>query len=310
MPKPSITSWPRSAKPKLCPDEAHRASGAGFPAGSRVSTRLEPESKPAPTPLDPIYAANPRLWVTTFLQFQPDPQQAALLDACHPYLLLNCTRQWGKTTVIAAKALHFAFFHPRTTTLVAAPSERQSLTLLRHLKSFLQILGLDPLPIPSMPLSLCLPNGSEIVALPASADTVRGFTAHLLIFDEASRVPESLYHALSPSRATTNAPLWLLSTPDGPTGFFYEAWHEPEPVPGQPDQRLWQRFSVPATDCPRIDPEFLTIERLMLGDARFRQEYLCEFTNPEGCFLTRELIESAIDPTVEPLFRSPLWSKL
>jgi hypothetical protein len=251
---------------------------------------------------------SPAQWTRQHLNFHPDPTQSQVLDAQDPLILLNCSRQWGKTTVIAAKALHFALFHPKTTTLVAAPSERQSLILLRRLRAFLQTLAIKPAPIPDVPLSLRLPNGSEIIALPASADTIRGFTAHLLIFDEAARVPDSLYHALSPARATTNAPLWLLSTPDGPTGFFYEAWHEPEPAPGQPDQRLWQRFSVPATDCPRIDPEFLKTERLMLGDAKFRQEYLCEFTNPEGCFFTRELLESAIDPTIEPLFTSPLWN--
>lgn len=291
-------SWIPLQALQLCPNTPPRGADPQVcRLGSQAGT-----SSPDPAPLSPSQ------WTRNHLNFHPDPIQSQLLDTQDPLILLNCSRQWGKTTVIAAKALHFALFHPHTTTLVAAPSERQSLILLRRLRAFLQTLAIKPAPIPNVPLSLRLPNGSEIIALPACADTIRGFTAHLLIFDEAARVPDSLYHALSPARATTNGPLWLLSTPNGPTGFFYEAWHEPEPVPGQPDQRLWQRFSVPATDCPRIDPEFLTVERLMLGDAKFRQEYLCEFTNPDGCFITRELIESAIDPNLEPLFRAPLWN--
>jgi hypothetical protein len=298
---------------------------------------------------------SPAQWTRQHLNFHPDPTQSQVLDAQDPLILLNCSRQWGKTTVIAAKALHFALFHPKTTTLVAAPSERQSLILLRRLRAFLQTLAIKPAPIPDVPLSLRLPNGSEIIALPASADTIRGFTAHLLIFDEAARVPDSLYHALSPTRATTGGPLWLLSTPNGPDGFFYEAWHEDNPTPirgadprsavsttrvetspspassdcrepspaicngdhreqvpndpAPPSAPHWARFLVPATECPRIAPAFLDHERLILGDVMFRQEYLCEFIAGPHTFLSLELIESAIDHDLEPLFTEPQWSQ-
>jgi len=49
-------------------------------------------------------------------------------------------------------------------------------------------------------------------------------------------------------------------------------------------------------------------ERLMLGDAKFRQEYLCEFTAGPHTFLSLELLASAIDPSIEPLFTEPLFS--
>lgn len=251
--------------------------------------------------LHPIYANDPVAWTRQCLRFLPDPVQADLLQAADPLILLNCTRQWGKTTVIAAKALHFALFHPKTITLVAAPSERQSLMLLRRLQSFIQTLRIKSAPVPNIPLSILLPNGSEIIALPASADTVRGFTAHLLIYDEAARVPDALYHALSPTRATTSGPLWLLSTPNGPTGFFFDAWHDADTP--------CRRFLVPASACARITQSFLDLERLSLGDVVFRQEYMCEFIAGPHTFLSQELLEAAIDTSVEPLFGGKLqWS--
>jgi hypothetical protein len=378
----NLTHWPPDAEPEVSLHE-HQNSPAtnlhreGPLLVAQVLSLPRPDSSgrlrdhdapilPTPPPilhpLHPSYASDTLLWARHHLHFQPDPIQSQILAAPSPYILLNCSRQWGKTTVIAIKTLHFALFHPRTTTLVAAPSERQSTILLRRLQAFLKTLSITPAPVPGVPFSIRLPNASEITALPASADTIRGFTAHLLIFDEAARVPGHLYHALSPTRATTAGPLWLLSTPNGPDGFFYDAWHaddfappshrelpnaaasaserdldmdtgsggrerservsgedhslynrerrEPGPAGQDPPAPHWTRFRVPATDCPRITPDFLDHERLMLGDDMFRQEYLCEFITPGGFLLSRELIESAIDPSIEPLFPGPIFSNL
>jgi hypothetical protein len=48
----------------------------------------------------------------------------------------------------------------------------------------------------------------------------------------------------------------------------------------------------------------------MLGDDMFRQEYLCEFVTPGGFMFSRELLQSAIDPSIEPLFPGPIFSNL
>ena len=108
--------------------------------------------------------------------------------------------------------------------------------------------------------SLLLPNGSRIIGLPGKMHkTIRGFSAlSLLIFDEAAQVPDELYVALRPMLATTNGALWLLSTPYGKQGFFYNEWAH--------GGDRWQRIAVPATECPRISPAFLAEEREVLGD--------------------------------------------
>jgi hypothetical protein len=270
-----------------------------FSVSSLRNSLVSPQSAHS-QPLHPSFASDPTLWTRTFLNIIPDPLQTDVLEATEPKLLLNCTRQWGKTTIIAAKTLHFALFHPNTTTLVAAPSERQALILLRRLQTFFSRLSLKTAPVPSFPFSVLLPNGSEIIALPASADTTRGFTAHLLVFDEAARIPDRLFHALAPTRATTSGPVWLLSTPNGPAGFFYDIWEDADSG--------FRRFRVPASDCPRITQEFLAAERLILGDDMFRQEYHCEFIAGPHTLLSLEVLEAAIDPNLMPLFLEPLWS--
>ena len=66
----------------------------------------------------------------------------------------------------------------------------------------------------------------------------------------------------------------------------------------------WQRFQVPATECPRIAPEFLADERSTLGEKWFSQEYLCDFADVGGTLFSRDIIERAFSDDVKPLFPS------
>jgi hypothetical protein len=125
-------------------------------------------------------------WAESVLGFSPDAVQRELLSGGGRRLILNCTRQWGKSTVTAAKALHTAYFEPRSLTLVISPSGRQSGEFVRKAAEFLRRLGIRPVGDGDNDISLALPNGSRIVGLPGTEGTVRGFSAaSLLIVDEA-----------------------------------------------------------------------------------------------------------------------------
>jgi len=104
-------------------------------------------------------------------------------------------------------------------------------------------------------------------------------------------VPDPVIHALTPSLAATQGHLWLLSTPNGQSGFFYDSWHT---------ESDWARFQVKATGCPRITEGFLAEQRLLLGDTAFQSEFLCEFTADPGQLFPRDLIRRALDPAATP----------
>jgi hypothetical protein len=158
------------------------------------------------------------------LGFTPDDTQTALLNTRARRVILNCTRQWGKSTVTAAKAVHHAIHTPNSLTLILSPSERQSSELLRKCAVFFRRAGVKTKKDGINSHSLQLENDSRLIALPNSEDTIRGFSGvSLLLIDEAARVPDSLYEAVLPMLATTNGSLWMLSTPAGRRGFFYEA---------------------------------------------------------------------------------------
>jgi hypothetical protein len=93
--------------------------------------------------------------------------------------------------------------------------------------------------------------------------------------------------------AVSRGTLWLMSTPHGKRGFFYQSWKY--------GGRGWLRISVPATECRRISSRFLREERTVLGEHRFRQEYLCEFEDTERRIFDPEVVGRAIRRDVDPL---------
>jgi hypothetical protein len=211
-----------------------------------------------------------------------------------PRALLNCTRQWGKSTITAAKAVHRAYFEPESLTVILTPSARQSGEFLRKASGFARKLDIRPKGDGDNEISLLFPNRARIVGLPGPEATVRGFSAvSLMILDEAARVSDELYRWVTPMLAVGAGDLWLMSTPFGRRGFFWETW--------TCGGSLWERVSVPATQCPRISRKFLEQERASMGEWWFRQEYLCEFVDVSVGVFDRELVEAALSKTLKPL---------
>src|ERR1041385_3529691 len=57
---------------------------------------------------------------------EPDPWQRDFLLSNERAILLNCSRQSGKSTMAAVKAVHGALYEPRSLTLLLSPGLRQS----------------------------------------------------------------------------------------------------------------------------------------------------------------------------------------
>jgi hypothetical protein len=230
----------------------------------------------------------------TRLGFEADEAQMTVVRSEAKRGILNCTRQWGKSTIGAAKAVHRAFTRAGSLVLVASPSARQSNELVEKARAMLRMLGVRPRGDGGSRISAVLPNGSRIVGLPEMQDTIRGYSAvSLLLIDEAARVEDETYLALRPMLAVGRGDLWLMSTPHGKRGFFHEAWEY-----GGED---WFRMSVPATECPRIGKDFLEEERKAMGAKWFEQEYLCGFVEDGMSVYSRDAVLAAFDDGVLPL---------
>ena len=221
------------------------------------------------------------------LGFLPDAMQEALLRCEAKQVILNCCRQWGKSTIVAIIAVYRAYSVPKSLVVVVSPTERQSAEFLRKAREFATKLGLTPRGDGHNRTSLLLPNGSRIIGLPGKEANIRGFSADLLIIDEAARVPDELYKSVRPMVAMKDGGVWLLSTPWGKQGFFHENWEH--------GGDAWARFRVPATECPRISAERLQMERTQMDEAWFRQEYMCEFGMTDAQMFDSDLVRSALN---------------
>jgi len=192
--------------------------------------------------LDLAHALDPVAFVQDRLKFEPDPWQARLLRSCAPWILLNCCRQSGKSTTMAAVALHTAIYDPGLILLVS-PSLRQSKELFTKVIGFLK--DLEPAEVleEDNKSSCTLANSARVVSLPGDPDTLRGYSApKLIIKDEASYVSDAMQAALDPMLAVSKGRLIEMSSPNGKRGHFYENWQGGIDV---------ERIKIIGRECPR-----------------------------------------------------------
>jgi hypothetical protein len=143
-------------------------------------------------------------------------------------------------------------------------------------------------------LSMTLRNGSRLLALPGKEAHVRGFAAvGLLLIDEAARVSDDLYVSVRPMIAVSGGRLIALSTPWGKRGWWHAEWS---------DGTGWERYEIPATQCPRIPTAFLDQERRSMGEHVFASEYRCQFVETEDQVFAYGDIAAAMSADIAPLF--------
>jgi phage terminase large subunit-like protein len=89
--------------------------------------------------LDPVLLAR-------FAGLEADPWQRDLLRSTAPRVLINSSRQSGKSTTVAALAVHTALYDPGALVLLLSPSLRQSGELFKKCSGVYQALG-RPVPL-------------------------------------------------------------------------------------------------------------------------------------------------------------------
>lgn len=240
--------------------------GRHYQTIKRLRRTITPRSK-APVETDPEKMA-------LDLGLTLDPWQTDVLRSDAKNMILLCGRQVGKTEVVSLLALRTILMKPRALVLCVSPSLAQSQEVYRRTANHWRDLG-RPIPAESeTSMSVTLTNGSRFISLPGSEARTRGYSADLVIADEAARIEDPLFYAVRPTLAATGGRMILFSTPFGKRGFFYETWIA--------DDEGWERVKITTPECPRVSPDFLASERRTLPEQWYRQEYLCEFGDNEA----------------------------
>ena len=91
-------------------------------------------------------------------------------------------------------------FTPGSLSVIACPAQRQSGEAVRRVREILLKIGVE---LKSDHVyGLELKNGSRVLALPGSEDSIRGLTVDgLIVADEAARLSEAIFASLRPMRA-------------------------------------------------------------------------------------------------------------
>ena len=125
-------------------------------------------------------------WMQDVLGITPRPWQEKFLRTPRGASILVLTaRQVGKTTVAACAMAHTAIFEPGSLSVVACPAQRQSAEPIRKVKEM--VLKAGATLITDNKYGIELANGSRVLALPGSEESIRGLTVDgWIVADEAA----------------------------------------------------------------------------------------------------------------------------
>ncbi len=256
--------------------------------------------------MDVAYMADPALWLQDLglivdqdgNPVSLDAGQVEVLRSPHRRIIINCHRQWGKSTICSAICFHRALYYPRSLCLLIAPSLRQSGEDFRKVQDCLDQVTPRPLLQEETKLTLKFDNGSRIIALPGGNDgkTVRGYSRpDVILVDEAAQTSDELFHSLMPMVTRNPASkIIMASTPFGSRGIFHHLWTE-----GGPE---WHKIKVTADQNPRLDQDLLAEIRRSMEPWRFAQEYMGEFHGNASGIFSDATIEMMFSGDVEPLW--------
>jgi hypothetical protein len=230
----------------------------------------------------------PALFAEALFGAPLDPWQEQVLESDSKRILLNCARQTGKSSIVAAMALHHALWTPKSMVIVISHTLEQAKETFRKITDFYKQIDRPVLSISENVHKLELANKSRIIALTGQApDSIRGYSdVTLLIIDEASQVHEKAYTNARPMLIISSGKIVLLSTPHGKRGFFWEAWS---------NELNWLKIAINADQCPRFPREFLEEERERMLEWEFKQEYYCHFAEAQDSVFKAEDIAAAFN---------------
>jgi len=222
------------------------------------------------------------------------PHQLAFARSTARTRVACCGRQSGKSRSMAVMALHAAFADPDRLVLVVSATDDAAKRLLAEMA----VLASGPLlsgsVVDESKSMLVLTNGSRVVSVPASERQVRGWTADLLIVDEAAFVAEEVWLGARFTTVATGGRIVLASTPYGRRDRFFSVAYEA----GLANLDGFASFHWPSTASPMVSEAVLAEWRPTLTDRAYRSEILAEWVDDAGAYFTAaelELASSALE---------------
>jgi len=313
-------------KAGVVPEQAAVETQLDTEIGTRV-TRPSGEDEMGTRVTRPSKGNGPAIVVKKSAMEMLLPYQRRLVDDEARFKYALQARQTGKDFASGAEGIRDCFNHEReggkVTWLIAAPSERQSMESLAKWKEWAAAFKLDIAEsfeerseknnseslIKSA--TIVFPSGSRVIAVPGKPDTVRGFSANILLTEFAFfEQPDATWRAIMPS--ITN-PLRggqkkcrLVTTPNGMGNKAHELWVRNYQAPD------------PKWSCHHVDIHEAVAEGLAVNVEDLRgalddpegwaQEYELNFLDRSTVLLPYELIVPCENPLATAVCDPEYWN--
>lgn len=268
------------------------------------------------------------------------PYQRAWVEDGRRWKIWLAARQIGKSFAAACEVARDCHLRPGTTWVVLSAGERQALEFMEKVRGWTAAFGLGvegyaeeraAAEAVLKSASVRYPNGSRVIALPANADTARGYSANLVLDEFAFHQDSTaIWRAILPS--ITNAlrgelKVRVLSTPNGQGNAFYRLWTDTDGA-GNTDEHGrrrtdtdkgeggagvggWSRHRTTIYDAAAAGlPVNVEELRRQLNDADgWAQEFECQFVDTASVLLPYELIERCESAEAAENDQSPIANR-
>jgi PBSX family phage terminase large subunit len=231
------------------------------------------------------------------------PWQTKVWGDPHRFIVVNCGRRSGKTTMVAWKILDFATKNPKTTSWYVAPTYKQAKNILWEMLSEI-IPQAIILKRNETELAITLLNGSRILVKGADVpDSLRGVRIDFVVFDECAFIDkwDLVWKIIRPTLIDSQGRAMFISTPNGFNHFkrLCEDRDESGRAIFGEGQHSYHHYT--SYDNPYLDRTELELTRTHMDEDAFEQEIMGEFRKMSGLIykmFSREL-HMGIPPTLD-----------
>lgn len=220
------------------------------------------------------------------------PYQAQFMTAPEHRKLWISGRQLGKSTTMAVCLARAALAKKNGLSLCVSVNSRSASEIVRKCQTVADAVykltkgqitytaGFD---------HVNFSNGSRIMSLPSTSDSLRGFTAQCVCIDEAAYIAnlDDVLQAIGPTLTRQpDADLILASTPAGKNGPFYDLWRRAQ------EDEAWYAQTTTVHDAIRmgLKVDLDALHTLCPDPDVFAQEYECIFQSEHGAWLDPEAL--------------------
>jgi len=194
-------------------------------------------------------------------------------DSGHKFGIVSCGRQFGKSLLASNLLLYWLLESKGSKGGWISPIYSQAKKVYKEIVTACNGIisthnGSD--------LIINFVNGSSIQFLSAERyDSIRGFSFHYCVIDEAAYVKEqALLEAILPTLTALGKKCLIISTPKGRGNWFFN-WHQR----GLEYNDTYISFSGISESNPYVDKEFIREQKKSLPLEIYKQEYLADFTD-------------------------------